>query len=118
MVHDLAVRTLERLGHNVPLPSERVRANCDYVGDGYGIPTDGMVEAVNMLAQLEGLLFDPVYSGKALDGLISLARKDFFAGMKMLSSSIPGAVRQYSPMPAHSTPRQLRGALAAGVPSH
>ncbi|MEM7545160.1 MAG: D-cysteine desulfhydrase [Pseudomonadota bacterium] len=82
MVHDLAVRTLEKLGHHVPLPADRVKANCDYVGEGYGIPTVGMVDAVTMLARLEGLLFDPVYSGKALNGLVELARKNFFAGMK------------------------------------
>jgi len=82
MVHDLAVRTLERLGHDVPLDRARVQANCDYVGQGYGIPTQGMVEAVQTLARLEGLLFDPVYSGKALDGLLDLARKGRFAGMK------------------------------------
>jgi len=52
-----------------------VVANCDYVGDGYGIPTRGMNEAVLMLARLEGLLFDPVYSGKALAGMIDLIRR-------------------------------------------
>lgn len=82
MVYDLAVRTLAKLGHDVPLPADRVQANCDYVGEGYGIPTEGMIEAVTMLARLEGILFDPVYSGKALDGLIDLARNGFFAGKK------------------------------------
>jgi L-cysteate sulfo-lyase len=52
-----------------------VVANCDYVGKGYGIPTDGMVEAVRMLARLEGILLDPVYSGKAMSGMIDLVRK-------------------------------------------
>lgn len=81
MVHGLALRTLDKLDHAVRLPAARVRANCDYVGDGYGIPTEGMREAVGLLARLEGLLFDPVYSGKALHGLIDLARKGFFGGM-------------------------------------
>ena len=81
MVLSLAERTLQKLGHDTPLPAERVRADCNYVGDGYGIPTAGMKEAVEMLARLEGLLFDPVYSGKALHGLIDLARKGFFDGM-------------------------------------
>ena len=53
-------------------------ANCDYVGDGYGIPTKGMVEAVRMLAELEGILLDPVYSGKGMAGLIDLVRKGQF----------------------------------------
>ncbi len=82
MVYDLAVRTLKRLDYDGQLDRARVQANCDYVGDGYGIPTDGMVEAVQTLARLEGLLFDPVYSGKALDGFLKLARNEQFAGMK------------------------------------
>ncbi len=49
-------------------------ANCDYVGDGYGIPTAGMGEAVAMFAQEEGILLDPVYSGKAAAGMIDLIR--------------------------------------------
>ena len=61
---------------------EDVIANCDYVGEGYGIPTDAMNDAVLLLARLEGLLFDPVYSGKALAGLIDLVGKGHFDGAK------------------------------------
>ena len=50
-------------------------ANCDYVGDGYGVPTKGMNDAVLLLARLEGLLFDPVYSGKGLAGMLDLIAK-------------------------------------------
>ncbi|MDP5220578.1 D-cysteine desulfhydrase [Ruegeria sp. 2205SS24-7] len=82
MVYDLALKTLNLLGNEVPLDRARVQANCDYVGEGYGIPTRGMVEAVQTLAGLEGLLFDPVYSGKAIDGLLDLARKGHFAGLR------------------------------------
>lgn len=81
MVHDLAVRTMERLGMGVPIPRESVKADCSYVGEGYGIPTEGMIKAVRMAAELEGLLFDPVYSGKGLDGLFDLVRKGRFDGM-------------------------------------
>jgi L-cysteate sulfo-lyase len=52
-----------------------VEANCDYVGAGYGIPTEGMAEAVQLVARLEGILLDPVYSGKAMAGMIDLIRK-------------------------------------------
>ena len=45
---------------------DAVVANCDYVGEGYGIPTEAMGKAVRMLAQEEGILLDPVYSGKAM----------------------------------------------------
>ena len=43
------------------------------------MPTEGMKEAVKLAARTEGLLFDPVYSGKGLDGLISLVREGYFA---------------------------------------
>jgi L-cysteate sulfo-lyase len=56
-----------------------VKANCDYVGQGYGIPTEGMVEAVRLVAEREGVLLDPVYSGKGMAGLIDLVRKGFFS---------------------------------------
>src|SRR3546814_4541581 len=54
---------------------EEVVANSDYVGKGYGIPTDSMIEAVRLLAQQEAILLDPVYSGKGMAGLIDLIRK-------------------------------------------
>ena len=53
------------------VPREAVVANCDYVGAGYGIPTEAMGEAVRMLAREEGILLDPVYSGKAMAGMIA-----------------------------------------------
>ena len=82
MVFDLAVRTAEYLNTGVTIAREEVRANCDYVGPGYGLPTDGMRKAVRLLAETEGLLFDPVYSGKGLDGLIDLLGKGRFEGME------------------------------------
>ncbi len=74
-VFDLAVETAEYVGAPGCVERADVVANCDYIGDGYGIPTPSMVEAVTMLARLEGLLFDPVYSGKALAGMIDLVRQ-------------------------------------------
>lgn len=71
----LARETLELLEVRSPLPRERVRANSDYVGEGYGIPTAEMVNAVTLTAGLEGILLDPVYTGKAMAGLIDLVRK-------------------------------------------
>jgi len=78
MVHDLGCRTWDLLGLRGELPRESVVANCDYVGDGYGVPTPGMVEAVTLLARTEGLLLDPVYSGKGMAGLIDLIRQGTF----------------------------------------
>ncbi len=81
MVFDLAVKTAEHLGTGVEIDRDAVRANCAYVGGGYGIATDGMIAATKLLAQTEGLLFDPVYSGKGLDGLIDLVGRGYFDGM-------------------------------------
>lgn len=74
-VHRLAGATADYVGMKTPIPRDAVVANCDYVGDGYGIPTQGMGEAVRMLAREEGILLDPVYSGKAMAGMIDLIRK-------------------------------------------
>jgi L-cysteate sulfo-lyase len=74
----LARRTADYLGLGEIMRPEHIRANADYVGAGYGIPTPGMVEAVRMLAELEGILLDPVYSGKAMAGMIDLVRKGYF----------------------------------------
>jgi len=81
MVFDLAQKTADHLGTGLSITRDSVRANCNYVGPGYGLPTDGMKQAVKTLAQTEGLLFDPVYSGKGLDGLIDLIGKGAFEGM-------------------------------------
>jgi len=77
-VFQLACETADFLGVAGVVQRDDVVANCDYVGDGYGVPTEGMNEAVLMLARLEGLLFDPVYSGKALAGMIDLIRNGHF----------------------------------------
>jgi len=74
----LAQATAAHMGVDRPVPAETVEANCDYVGAGYGQPTPGMVEAVRMLAQLEGIFLDPVYSGKGMAGLMDLVRKGRF----------------------------------------
>lgn len=74
----LAQETLDYIGTGVTMPTETVVAFDDYVGPGYSLPTDGMVEAVRLLARTESILLDPVYSGKAMAGLIDLVRKDYF----------------------------------------
>ena len=81
MVFDLATRTAKHLGLDTQIARDQVRANCNYIGEGYGHPTQGMIEATKLLAQTEGLLFDPVYSGKGLDGLIDQLNRGYFDGM-------------------------------------
>ena len=77
-VWDLASRTLALLGVPGELPRDTVVANSDYVGDGYGLPTESMLEALSLFARHEGILLDPVYSAKGAAGLISLIRKGHF----------------------------------------
>ena len=74
-VFALAQETADYLGAPGAVERDDVVANSDYVGPGYGERADEMNEAVMLLARLEGLLFDPVYSGKALAGMIDLVRK-------------------------------------------
>ena len=96
-VFNLAVKTAELLGVPGAVARVSVVANCDYVGGGYGIPTPGMVEAVTMLARLEGILLDPVYSGKGMAGLIDLCRKGFFKeGENVVFVHTGGAVALYA----------------------
>lgn len=74
----LARRTADLIGVRGEIPASAVQANCDFVGPGYGQPTDAMIEAIRLVARLEGILLDPVYSGKGMAGLISLVRSGFF----------------------------------------
>jgi len=75
---------------------EDIVANSDYVGDGYGLPTEAMVEAVRLLARHEAILLDPVYSGKGMAGLIDLVRKGRFkAGENVVFIHTGGAVALY-----------------------
>jgi len=78
-VFDLSCRTAEHLGTPGIVERAHVAANCDYVGPGYGMPTDGMAEAVKLVARHEGILLDPVYTGKGMHGLIDLVRRGHFA---------------------------------------
>jgi len=77
-VFALAEKTAVFLGIPGSVKRETVVANDNYVGAGYGLPTDGMIEAVRLLAREEGILLDPVYSGKGMAGLIDLVRKGEF----------------------------------------
>ncbi len=74
-VYQLAAATAELCGCAGAVRREDVVANCDYVGSGYGFSTPASIEAIELLARLEGILLDPVYSGKGMAGLIDLVRR-------------------------------------------
>jgi len=100
-VFGLARETAELLGVPGSVLREDVIANCDYVGPGYGLPTPGMIEAVTMLARLEGILLDPVYSGKGMAGLIDLCRRGHFKkGQNVVFLHTGGSVALYGYMHA------------------
>ncbi|WP_424943835.1 D-cysteine desulfhydrase [Aliiroseovarius crassostreae] len=77
-VYNLACATAEKLGCAGVVQREDVVANTDYVGEGYGIPTESGIEAIQMFAELESILLDPVYSAKGAAGFIDLIRKGHF----------------------------------------
>ena len=78
LVYDLVCKTAAHVGVNASIPREAVLCFGDYVGPGYSLPTASMVEAVKLLARSEGILLDPVYTGKAMAGLVDLVRKGYF----------------------------------------
>jgi D-cysteine desulfhydrase len=78
LVYALVKETAKHVGVSSGIPRESVVCFDEYVGPGYSLPTPEMAEAVRMLARLEGVLIDPVYTGKAMAGLIDLVRKGIF----------------------------------------
>ncbi len=92
-VYNLACATVEKLGCPGVVNREDVVANTDYVGDGYGIPTESGLEAIRMFAELEAILLDPVYSAKGAAGFIDLIRKGHFKkGERVVFLHTGGAV--------------------------
>lgn len=74
----LARATAELAGARSLPTADDVVVLDDYVGAGYSLPTDGMIEAVKLFARHEGVLLDPVYTGKAAAGLIDMVRRGAF----------------------------------------
>ena len=78
IVFKLAGETAEKLGIGNLVDSGDIVCFDEYVGPGYSLPTESMVEAVKLFSQKEAILLDPVYSGKAAAGLVDLVRNGFF----------------------------------------
>ncbi|MFQ5856413.1 MAG: D-cysteine desulfhydrase family protein [Anaerolineae bacterium] len=74
-VRSLATATAELLELAPPPPSAAPTVLEDYLGPGYGIVTPEAVEAIRLLARTEGVFLDPVYTGKAVAGLVDLVRQ-------------------------------------------
>lgn len=76
-VYALAAETAEALGAKA-LPRDKVIVFDDFVGPGYAEATQEMRMAIQLTARTEGLILDPVYTGKAMAGLIGLVRRGYF----------------------------------------
>ena len=77
-VAGLASEVADRLGSPISFEPDEVLVNADYAGPGYGVLTAREREAVKLFAKYEGLLLDPVYTGRAAAGMIDLIRQGFF----------------------------------------
>ena len=74
----LAQETAVLLGRPDAVTDAMVVADCDYVGEGYGLIDAAVIEALKLAARTDGIVLDPVYTGKAMKGLIALARAGRF----------------------------------------
>jgi 1-aminocyclopropane-1-carboxylate deaminase/D-cysteine desulfhydrase-like pyridoxal-dependent ACC family enzyme len=74
----LASEASEKFGKRISFVADEVLVNANYCEAGYGVLTETEREAIHLFARTEGLLLDPVYTGRAAGGMIDLIRKGFF----------------------------------------
>jgi D-cysteine desulfhydrase len=117
-IYELAQRTLALATDdpNLILPEEAVVVKDQYVGPGYSLPTKGMEEAVTLFARMEGILLDPVYTGKAAAGLVDLVRSGFFPpGSNVLFLHTGGAPSLYHYLPIDNSVVGIAGGGSRNV---
>ncbi|MEW6229896.1 MAG: pyridoxal-phosphate dependent enzyme, partial [Bacillota bacterium] len=73
-IRDVAERAAQLANLKIPLALDDVRVTDTFVGPGYGVATPEALEAVRLVAKTEGVLLDPVYTGKAMAALIASVR--------------------------------------------
>lgn len=78
IVASMASGAADRLGEELVISPDEILVNADYLGEGYGVMGDAEREAIYLFAQQEGLLLDPVYTGRAAAGMLDLIRRGFF----------------------------------------
>jgi len=76
---DLAPQTAAHLGLDLAFTSDDFIIYIDYLGGGYGVMGELEREAISLLARTEGILLDPVYTGRAFGGMIDLIRRGVFS---------------------------------------
>jgi len=77
-VVNMANETAKFLNLDLTFAPDEITVYDDYIGEGYGISTDGCIQAIRLVAQTEGIFLDPVYTGKAMAGFIDLIHKGQF----------------------------------------
>lgn len=98
-VLEIARNTADLVGLGKEISTDDVVLETDYAPPAYGLPSSATLEAIRLCAQQEGMMTDPVYEGKSMQGLIDLVRKGFFpAGSKVLYAHLGGvpAISAYS----------------------
>ena len=78
IVAALAARTARKLGEDLTFNASDILVDDGYLGGGYGVMGPPEIEAIRLFARTEGLLLDPVYTGRAAAGLLDLIRQGFF----------------------------------------
>jgi 1-aminocyclopropane-1-carboxylate deaminase len=98
-VLDIAQKTAELVELGQPITAEDVVLETGYAYPVYGVPSDETNAAIRLCARLEGMMTDPVYEGKSMQGMIDLVQQGFFpAGSKVLYAHLGGvpAINGYS----------------------
>jgi len=98
-VLDIARKTADLVALGRPVTDEDLVLKEDYAYPAYGVPSTETNEAIRLCARMEGMMTDPVYEGKSMQGLIDLVRKDYFpAGSRILYAHLGGvpAINAYS----------------------
>lgn len=98
-VLDIARKTADLVGLGQDLSAADVVLKTDYAYPAYGVPSHETNEAIRLCARLEGMMTDPVYEGKSMQGLIDLVKQGFFPpGSNVLYAHLGGvpAINAYS----------------------
>ena len=96
---DIAQETADLVELGKAISADDIVLKTEYAYPVYGVPSDETNDAIRLCARLEGMMTDPVYEGKSMQGLIDLVKKDFFpAGSKVLYAHLGGvpAINGYS----------------------
>lgn len=95
----IARNTAEKVELGQTIEADDVVLNPDYAYPAYGVPSDETNDAIRLAARTEGMMTDPVYEGKSMQGMIDLVRKGFFEpGARVLYAHLGGvpAINAYS----------------------